>query len=43
MSLSEFLLSHPTYDECVARFGAKVFEYELEGRIIIRDGKVLKA
>jgi len=41
--LSEFLLSHPTYEECVARFGAKVFEYELEGRIIIRDGKVLKA
>ena len=39
----EFLLfcsTHPTYDEAVSRFGGKVFEYELEGKIEIKEGRV---
>ena len=35
-----FCISHPRYDEVVSRFGSKVFEYELEGKIMIKDGKV---
>ncbi len=39
----EFLLfcgTYPSYDEVVSRFGGKVFEYELEGKIIVKEGRV---
>lgn len=35
-----FCSKHPAYDEVVSRFGSKVFEYELEGRIVIKEGRV---
>ena len=35
-----FCASNPTYDEVVSRFGAKVFEYELAGKIMIKEGRV---
>ena len=35
-----FCASHPTYEEAIARFGAKIFEYELSGKIAIKDGRV---
>ncbi len=34
----EFCKESPTYDEAIARFGAKVFEYELDGKITIKNG-----
>lgn len=36
----EYCKTNPTYDEAVLKYGAKVFEYELEGRISIENGKV---
>ena len=38
--LLTFCSMHPTYDETVKRFGGKVFEYELEGKITIKEGRV---
>ena len=35
-----FCVSNPVYDAVVSRFGAKVFEYELEGKIMIKEGKI---
>lgn len=35
-----FCRKHPAYDEVVSRFGGKVFEYELEGKILIKEGRV---
>jgi DNA processing protein len=39
----EFLIfcqNNPTYDEAVAHFGQKVFEYELLGKIEVRHGQL---
>lgn len=36
----EFCKTNPTYDEAMAKFGAKVFEYELSGEIRIKNGKL---
>lgn len=33
----EYCKTNPTYDEAIARFGAKVFEYELNGKITIKN------
>lgn len=38
--LLEFAKKNPTYEEFVAKFGDKVFEYELEGKIVVKDAKV---
>ncbi len=41
--LDEFLLfceQNPSYNETVSRFGSKVFEYELLGKIVISNGIV---
>lgn len=37
---TKFCSTNPTYDEALAKFGAKVFEYELSGKIIIEKGKI---
>ncbi len=36
----EFCQSSPLYDEAVAKYNDKVFEYELSGKIEIKNGKV---
>ncbi len=36
----EFCKSTPTYDEAMAQYGEKLFEYELDGIIEIRHGRV---
>lgn len=39
----EFLIyctTNPTYDEAATKFGSKVFEYELSGKIEILNGKI---
>ena len=36
-----FAQSNPNYDDVVNKFKEKVFEYELEGKIKIQDGKVI--
>lgn len=38
--LLRFCAAYPTYDEAISRFGSKVFAYELEGKIEIKDGRV---
>lgn len=38
-----FCSKHPAYDEVVSRFGGKVFEYELEGKIVVKEGRVYPA
>lgn len=37
----EYCRSNPTYDEAVAKYGAKVFEYELMEKITIKSGKII--
>jgi len=42
-TIDEFLKycnTNPTYDEAILKFGAKVFEYELGGKINIENGKI---
>jgi DNA processing protein len=36
----QFCKNSPTYEELFQKFGDKVFEYELDGKIAIRDGRV---
>jgi len=36
----EYCKTNPTYEEAMAKFGAKVFEYELGGKIQINLGKI---
>lgn len=36
----EFCQNNPTYDEAVNKYDSKIFEYELEGKIKIQEGKV---
>lgn len=38
--LLQFCSKHPTYEETLSRFGGRVFEYELEGRIVVKEGRV---
>lgn len=37
----EFCKKTPTYDEAVSKFGEKIFEYELLGKIKVENGKVV--
>ena len=41
--LLAFCGHNPTYEEVLKRFGEKVFEYELEGKIKVEAGRVLPA
>jgi DNA processing protein len=36
-----FAKTHPSYDEAVAKFGDVIFEYELGGKIQIKEGRVI--
>lgn len=36
----DYCKTNPTYDEAIVKFGAKVFEYELSGKIIVKNGKL---
>lgn len=36
----EYCKTNPTYDEAIAKFSAKVFEYELGGKITIKNAKI---
>jgi len=36
----EYCKTNPSYDDAMAKFGSKVFEYELNGQIIVRNGKI---
>jgi len=41
--LDEFLLfcqKHPTVDEVVARYGERLYEAELEGKVVVKNGRV---
>ena len=40
--LLDFVDSHTNFDECYARFGERLFEYEIEGKIAI-DGVFVRA
>ena len=35
-----FCSSNPSYEEAISKFGNKIFEYELEGKIEINNAKV---
>ena len=37
----DYCKTNPTYDEAIAKFGAKVFEYELSGKIIVKNGRLV--
>lgn len=37
----EYCKSYPDYDGAIAKFGAKVFEYELQGKIQIQNSKII--
>jgi DNA processing protein len=37
----KYCKTNPTYEEAMAKFGAKVFEYELNGQIIVKNGKIV--
>ena len=39
--LLEFAKTNPTFEEMLKKFGEKVYEYELEGKIAIKDSKVI--
>jgi len=36
----QYCQNNPTYDEAIIKYGAKVFEYELGGKIKINQGKI---
>ena len=36
----DYCKTNPTYDDAMAKFGAKVFEYELCGKIIIKNSLI---
>lgn len=36
----EYCQTNPIYDEAINKFEAKVFEYELEGKIVVKNGRV---
>ena len=37
----DFCRSHPTYEEALGKFKERLFEAELEGRIVVRNGRVM--
>lgn len=37
----EYCKQHPLYDEAVLKYNSKVFEYEIEGKIEIKQGRVI--
>jgi DNA processing protein len=37
----EFAKTHPSYEEAVAKFGDLIFEYELNGKIAVKEGRVV--
>ncbi|MFW2353370.1 hypothetical protein [Aliarcobacter butzleri] len=37
----EYCKTNPSYNEAVLKFGEKVFEYELFGKISIKNGKLI--
>ena len=37
----EYCKTNPSYDDAMAKFGAKVFEYDLNGQIIVKNGKIV--
>jgi len=37
----EYCKTNPTYDEAMVKYPAKVFEYELSGKIEVKDGKII--
>lgn len=37
----EYCKTNPTYDEAVSKYDSKVFEYELMGKIELRNGKLI--
>ena len=37
----EYCKTNPSYNEAVLKFGEKVFEYELLGKISIKNGKLI--
>ncbi len=39
----EYCKTNPTYDEAILKYGEKVFEYELSGKIIVDKGKIYLA
>ncbi len=36
----KFCKTNPSYEEALERFGAKVYEYELKGSILVKDGSI---
>ena len=36
----EFCKTNPSYDEAISKYGDKVFEYELLGKIVIKNSKI---
>lgn len=36
----EYCKSNPTYDNAIAKYSEKVFEYELSGKILINNGRI---
>lgn len=36
----EYCKNHPIYDDVVTKYASKIFEYELEGKIRVENGKV---
>ncbi len=39
--LSFYINSFPTYDEAIKKYPEKIFELELEGKIVIENGKII--
>ena len=39
-SVLEYAKTMPTYEEAVAKFGDKIFEYELSGKIGVKEGRI---
>ncbi len=31
---------NPFYDDAISKFGSKIFEYELEGKIEVKSGRI---
>ena len=38
-----FCKNRPTYEEAQLRYGAKLFEYELAGKVVVKEGRVFLA
>lgn len=40
MKYFEFVSTNPNYEEAFSKFPNKLFEYELEGKLRLKNGKV---